>query len=157
MVHLMNILLIFALKDRLALETPARLRGFTTAIRALMSMAAPKLLVGEFPIALDTFVDLSFVFMFLDDVGFHTTRVSAAPVAVRTFVVLHCFRVRMCVSNVGPHFTHLVELFVAKRTSVNGSDFLNIVNLVISGGKQRLVIIVIIRFLLFDCHAGSHS
>ena len=87
MVHLMNILLIFTLKDRLALETPTSLPRFIP-IRALMSMASPELLVGEFPIALVTFVDLSFVFVFLDDMGFQTTRVCAAPVAVRTIVVL---------------------------------------------------------------------
>ena len=51
-------------------------------------MSAPELLVGVFPIALVTSVDLSFVFMFLDDVRFQTARVCAvsAPVAVRTLV-----------------------------------------------------------------------
>ena len=95
--------------------------------------------VGIFLVALVTFVDLSFVFMFLDDMGLQTTRVCAAPVTVRTLVVLNCFGVRMCLDNVGPHFTNLLELFVAKRTSVKIGDDLNIVDLVISRSKQRLV------------------
>ena len=120
-------------------------------------MSAPKLPVGVFLIALFTFEELSSVWMILDDVRLQTARIYRFPVAVRTIVVLHCFGVRMCLGNVGPHINHPIELFVAKRTSVNGGDCLNIVYMVISGSKQRLIFIVIIGFLLLDFDPGGYS
>ena len=82
---------------------------------------------------------------------------ASAPVAVWTIEALYCLGIWMCLCDVGPHFSHPIELFVAKRTSVNGGDNLNIIDLVIYGSKQRLVTIVIIRFLLLDCDPGGHS
>ena len=120
-------------------------------------MPEPDIFVSVFLIALVTFVDLSFVFMFLDDMGFQTAWVCAAPVTVWTIVLLYCFGVRMCLGNVGPHICHPIEHFIAKWTSVNGCNNLNIVDLVIYGSKQSLVTIVIIGFLLLDCDPGGHS